>query len=486
MAADHAAAGRMADDHADAGRMADEHDDAILVPEEYVAAVLPSAPSKNRMGRRLSGDDASVIPILLTPTLRRPPPRLLQAGSQPSARVLGVDGPFEPAHSERLSPATTIIHNESEVSGEAITVRPEMYTRRAILAATTTTLATAGCLSGGDATTNPTKDTNVPAVTTTNVQPTTADPTDQPEPTATETTVPIDEEAAASSLENARTALQATFDELARDETDHEALRGHLSDATAALDHAEVRATPAQRSRVTTLQDVTNYLTTVTNADAALAAGIGDLQTGVEAYWRARDHYFSGDRTTDAYEAAARAFDDAARTFDDTATRFDEARTDIEAGREDLQTLDRTVVSSFENVTYENQHRKLEGAIHIAANLTVFALAHANGAIGWTQTSNGLAVATTEQWASAKTTFENAKQPFQTASTHYDDTDTDRLYDSLPFLEDWFAPIVCEVELGVDMLEHFVASMDAALADDQDTHEAQANAGFEIHSECHD
>lgn len=353
--------------------------------------------------------------------------------------------------------------------------------RRPLLALTASLVALSGCQSSdpaGDAT-----DT----VATESESPTATDPetaTERPSSSTSRTTV--DADAATAHLDDARAAIQSAFDELNADETDVQTLADAVDTADTALADARPVATDDQRTTVATLSSVVDYLSPLTDGETRIRAGLEGLQPGVDEYWTGRDHYFSGENTAATFQDAAERFDAAATTFDDAAKDFEAARAAYATAESRLDALAPDVLEAFDGVDYQQSLGDVGGAKRISALLVQYTVGHAAGSVGWLHTSLGLAHVDAEKLREAKTAFEDGKRAFTTATDQYDATDTERLYDVLPFLESTFAGVVCEVGNGVPTTEHFVAAMEAALDGDTDTKNSELEAGFAATAECHD
>lgn len=299
----------------------------------------------------------------------------------------------------------------------------------------------------------------------------------------------VDEEAAASHIQASRGELMAAYEQLQAAmheddvDLDEQAFSDALDGATAELEAAGRVATDAQLETIGALQDYTEYLSLFGEVHLTGEEGFGvHLLAGLDEYWGAREQYFQDDVGIDDVEAAVDLFEQSAASYEEAHDTFGAARETAEEAESLLQTIPSEVIDEFADISHAESTAQIESQIYVLSEMELFAAGVHHGSRAWAAVSNAFISFEREDWATAESDLEVARDAFSEMENLLQEFD----FEQLEFILIFFEETLCELGNGTAAVEHWMDAAEAAKAGDGETHAEEMDAGWALMTECHE
>lgn len=312
-------------------------------------------------------------------------------------------------------------------------------------------------------------------------------PEDTPTPTPEDEDTPEEAETdeAADSIDAARSDIQAAIDilnETIEDDDltlDSEQFFGDLDAAALSLDEAEPAATDEQLETIDELRTFIDFVALRGEILEAADEGFeAHLATGLDHYWDGRDQY--EDVTVSTLQTAEDRFDDADQAFMAAESAFERGESTTNDAQEVLDDVDPEVAGSFEGVSYDDFVDDLNQTHWFLGQMQPFAVGCAEGSQGWHHVSTGFIAFEEERWVDGEDAFEDANTAFDSAVGSLETVHEEVLETMSMFFDE----MLCELGEGPDATDHWIAAAEEAQALDQEGHEDEVEAGWELINAC--
>lgn len=298
-----------------------------------------------------------------------------------------------------------------------------------------------------------------------------------------------DDETAAEHIDEAVAELQSALDLLIETIDDDdlqlevEQFAGYLENAVDALNAAEPLATADEQDDIEELRAFAEYVSLRGDAEQAVDVGFEEhMGAGLTQYWAGRDEYDRDEVSVAELDAAADRFEEAEVEFEDAQAAFDEAASFAMDAEDVLSDLPETVTDWFDDVEYAELVEEVEGFIWFMGEMEPFTTATADGSRAWYHVSKGFLAFEQEEWAEGESEFGMANSSFDTAVAELESVHPD----VRGGMEAFFEEMLCEIEAGPDASAYWHEAAQAALDDDEQTHEDAIDAGWDLIVECHE
>lgn len=297
----------------------------------------------------------------------------------------------------------------------------------------------------------------------------------------------IDEDAAADSIDTARSDIQLAIDLLLdtiEDDDlllDSEQFFGDLEAAEGALDDAEPVATDDQLTSIEELRTFIDYVTLRGEVEEAVDEGFEEhLGAGLDEYWTGRDQY--EDVSVSTLQTATDRFEDAEESFEAAESAFEQGESTAGEAQDVLDDVAPDTADSFDDVAYDELVDEIEEVVWAMGEMQPFAAGCAEGSQGWYHASNGFIAFEEDRWDDGEDAFENANASFDSAVGSLETVNEDLLAAMTVFFDE----VLCEIGSGPEATDHWIAAAAAAQDDDQQAHEDAVDAGWELITDCHE